>query len=91
MMALPGTLAAAAAAVSALRAAESLSWRDLISDLESAREVVSSERRDWRVVALASAEESWDWRRRVSLEAAFWVASSALRVVMRSSAAGVGG
>ena len=86
LMALPGGSLTAAA--SALRAAESLRWRDLISDLESVRAVVRSESWDWRVVVWAVAAERFFWRRAVCLEASFWAASSALRDAMSWSEAG---
>lgn len=87
MMALPGGSLTAAAA-SALRAAESLRWRDLISDLESDRALVRSESWDSRVVVWAEAAERFFWRRAVCLEASFWEASSALRLAMSWSEAG---
>jgi hypothetical protein len=92
LIALPGSLTAeAAAAASALRAADSLSCRDLISDLESVRAVVRSVSLVWRVEAWASAVSRLFWRRAVSLEASFWAASSALRLAMSWSAAVKGG
>lgn len=94
-IALPGTTllevaAAAVAAASALRAAVSLRLRDLISDLESEREVVKSVSLACRASALDSLVSSCFLRRWISLEASFCVASSDLRVAISWSAATLG-
>lgn len=91
LMALPGTCAlAAVAAASALRAAASFRLRDLISDLESLREVVSSASLVCSEAALDSAVSSCFWRRWASLEVSLSVVSSDLRAAMSWSAAGMG-
>lgn len=91
-IALPGTLfeavaTAAAAAASAFRAAESLRFRDLISDLESLREVVRAVSLVWRVSAFESLVSSCFLRLLISFEASLCTASSALRLAMSWSAA----